>query len=358
MAASVLILVSAGISFAQDPGWPRERKENGNRLIIYQPQVDDWKNFTDLDWRMAVEITPKGAKPSVGVLVMKAKTLVDNDNKMVSITNIQILETRFPALDPASAAQMDQLVKTFLPKVVNISLQRLAACVPKKDSVRGVQLKSDPPAIFISYKPAILLDVDGKPVRGKIRNTAMEFVVNTHWPLFFDSQTSLYYLLAGEQWLSASALEGPWLAAKKLPKDMKTVVGEEQWKDLGKFVQSPPVKPGTVVPAVYYRSGPAEIILFDGKPAYEQIPGTQLTYAGNTTSYLFLYAPANRYYYLTAGRWFSADSLGGPWMFATPSLPADFTRIPRDNPAAQVLASVPGTDEAGDAVLMARIPIQ
>jgi hypothetical protein len=24
-----------------DPGWPRERYQNGTRLIIYQPQVDD-----------------------------------------------------------------------------------------------------------------------------------------------------------------------------------------------------------------------------------------------------------------------------------------------------------------------------
>src|SRR5438034_11410490 len=28
-----------------DPGWPREKYSNGTRLIIYQPQVDDWKNF-------------------------------------------------------------------------------------------------------------------------------------------------------------------------------------------------------------------------------------------------------------------------------------------------------------------------
>jgi hypothetical protein len=29
------------------------RVQDGNRLIIYQPQVDDWKNFQDLSWRMA-----------------------------------------------------------------------------------------------------------------------------------------------------------------------------------------------------------------------------------------------------------------------------------------------------------------
>jgi hypothetical protein len=34
-----------------DSTWPRV--QDGNRLIIYQPQVDDWKNFQDLSWRMA-----------------------------------------------------------------------------------------------------------------------------------------------------------------------------------------------------------------------------------------------------------------------------------------------------------------
>jgi len=351
-----MILSFAAVSRAQDPGWPRQRVENGNTLVMYQPQVDDWKNFTELDWRMAVELTPKGGQPVVGVLVMKADTQVDNANKMVLLTNIKILKTHFPSLDPESAGQMDQLARTFLPQTVSISLQRLVACVPKKETVPGVQLKNEPPAIFVSYKPAILLDVDGQPVRGKVRNTGLEYVVNTHWPLFFDPQSSLFYLLVDQQWLTAAALEGPWSPAKKLPKDMDSVIKEPQWADLKKVVPPPPAKPGAVVPTVFYSTRPAEVILFNGKPVYTQIPGTRLQYATNTLSYLFLHTQTNRYYYLTAGRWFSAGSLGGPWTFATPNLPADFAQIPRNSPAEQVLASVPGTEEAKDAVLMARIP--
>ena len=46
---------------------PREYARDGNRLLVYQPQVDDWKNFHDLIWRMAVSLTPKGGKEAVGV---------------------------------------------------------------------------------------------------------------------------------------------------------------------------------------------------------------------------------------------------------------------------------------------------
>ena len=85
-----------------DPGWPRERYQDGTRLLIYQPQVDDWKNFQDLSWRMAVSLTPKSGKEVVGVVEMKGKTDVDNVAKVVIITNPEVTGTYFPSLDPAT----------------------------------------------------------------------------------------------------------------------------------------------------------------------------------------------------------------------------------------------------------------
>ncbi len=351
-----LILVVATAGVAQDPGWPRQLTANGNTLIYYQPQVDDWKNFRELNWRMAISLTPAGGKAAVGIVVLKGDTQVDNDNKMVLINNMQIVRTDFPYLDPASAAKMDQLARTFLPPAVSISLHELVACVPKKESVASVQLKNDPPVIFVSYTPAILLDVDGQPVGVPVRDTNLEYVVNTHWRLFFNKAKSEYYLLAGEQWLRASNLEGPWSAAKSLPKDMDRMAQDPQWADLRTFIPVPPAKPDAAVPKVFYSTSPAEVILFDGQPVYSQIAGTQLIYATNTMSYVFFHRPTRQYYYLTAGRWFSASSLNGPWTFATPNLPADFAQIPPTSPAGQVLASVPGTEEAKDAVLHAQIP--
>lgn len=354
--ALMLIFVSAAAAFAQDPGWPRIRTEKGNKLVIYQPQVDNWNNFTELEWRMAVELTPKGGKPVVGVMVMKGETEVDNDSKMVLITNLQVVKTNFPSLDPAKAKQMEELTKQFLPPSVPISLQRLVASIPKKESAPGVQLRNDPPVIFFSYKPAIILDLDGQPLRAAIQDTKLEYVVNTRWPVFFDTRSDQFYLLAGEQWLTAPKLEGTWTVAKKLPEEMKAVAKDAQWSDLKKFVPLPAANAKAAAPKVFYSTSPAEVILFNGNPVYEQIPGTALQYATNTMSYVFFHAATKQYYYLSAGRWFSSGSLAGPWTFATPSLPADFARIPHSSPASQVLASVPGTEEAKDAVLMAQVP--
>ena len=63
-----------------------------------------------------------------------------------------------------------------------------------------------------------------------------------------------------------------------------------------------------------------------------------------------------KYYFLVSGRWFRAACLSGPWPFASDQLPPDFAKIPKDHPRAGVRASVPGTPEAQEAVLLAQAP--
>src|SRR5438094_1031684 len=337
-----------------DPGWPREKYSNGNRLIIYQPQVDDWKNFQELTWRMAVSLTPKGGKEVVGVVEMKGNTDVDNVAKVVIITNPQVTGTYFPSLDPGAKEKMEQLFKSFVPPTLSISLHRLIASLPMQQAPAGVQLNNDPPKIFVGYRPSILLSVDGEPALSEVPKTNLKFVVHTQWPLFFDNQNSSYYLAVGQQWLTTNSLDGQWSPAKKLPPDMSKVPQDKQWSELKKIIP-PPAKSGGVTPAVFYSDKPAEVILFDGQPVYAQVQDTQLTYATNTDSVVFVYTPTQQFYYLTAGRWFSAMDLQGPWTYATPDLPADFAKIPPSSPASAILASVPGTDEAKDAVLLAQV---
>ena len=346
---------TTGSDQSGDPGWPRERYQDGTKLIIYQPQVDDWKNFQELTWRMAISMTPKSGKEVVGVVEMKGNTDVDNVAKIVLITNLEVTGTYFPSLDKAAAEKAEQLFKTLVPPTASISLHRLIASTPKKETPAGVQLSNDPPKIFVGYRPSILLSVDGEPVLSEVPNTNLKFVANTHWPLFFNTGASTYYLAAGQQWLTASSLEGQWSATKKLPPDMLKVAQDKQWSALKKSIP-PPAKSAGVTPEVFYSNKPAEVILFDGQPVYAQIPDTQLTYATNTSSVVFVFTPTQQFYYLTAGRWFRANDLQGPWTYATPDLPPDFAKIPLTSPASAILASVPGTNEAKDAVLLAQVP--
>jgi hypothetical protein len=339
-----------------DEGWPRRWVKDGATLLTYQPQVDEWQGFKTLDWRMAFSLTPANGKPVIGAASLEAQTDVDNESHVVVLHDIQIKHLDFPSLDPDTTAKMDQLMRTFVPQTYTVSLERIVACTPKKDSGPTVQLKNDPPRIFVSYKPAVLLDVDGAPVNVPIPNTSLEYIANTTWRVFDDKTDGRFYFLAGDQWLTATSLEGPWSAAGTLPAGMLNLANDNHFADLKDFLPPRPAKPAAIVPAVFYSTSPAEVILFDGQPVYTPIAGTRLSYATNTVSYVFKYAPANQIFYLISGRWFSAPSLKGPWSFATPSLPQDFAHIPETSPASQVLSSVPGTDDAKDAVLMARIP--
>jgi hypothetical protein len=345
----------AASSQSSDSSWPREKYSNGTRLIVYQPQVDDWKNFQDLSWRMAISLTPKSGKTVIGVIEMKGNTNIDNVAKLVTITNPEITGTYFPTLDNATKEKMEQLFKSFVPSTFQLSLYHLIASTPKKEPPAGVQLNNDPPKIFVGYRPSILLSVNGEAVLSEVPNTNLKFVVNTEWPLFFDQGNSNYYLAVGQQWLTATSLGGQWSPSNSLPPDMSKVPQDKEWSALKKLIP-PPAKSGGVTPDIFYSDKPAEVILFDGQPTYAQIPDTQLEYATNTNSVVFVYKATQQFYYLTAGRWFSASDLQGPWTYATADLPADFAKIPSSSPASGILASVPGTEEAKDAVLLAQVP--
>src|SRR3982751_3615006 len=152
---------TTGSSQSTDSSWPREKYSNGTRLIVYQPQVNDWKNFQDLNWRMAISLTPQSGKTVVGAVEMKGTTTVDNVAKLVTITNPEITGTYFPSLDKATKEKMDQVFKTFVPSVFSVSLHSLIASTPKKESPAGAQLNNDPPTLFVGYRPSILLSVNG-----------------------------------------------------------------------------------------------------------------------------------------------------------------------------------------------------
>jgi hypothetical protein len=350
-----LIPITSSLTWAQDPGWPRKLVKSGGTVIIYQPQVDDWLNFNDIKWRQAFQLTPAGGNEIVGAASFESSTEVNTDTHTVFMFNIEVLNTYFPSQDPATSSQLDQLFRSFVPLTFNASLDRIIACMPKPQSVQTVALRNDPPFIFISYSPAILLGVDGEPVLSEIPKASLKFVVNTIWPLFFDKSSGQYFLLVNNIWLSAGDLHGPWTRVSKLSKEFSKLPDTGKFADALKAVP-PPQLANPIVPQVLYSTVPAEVILFDGRPTYTAIPGTQLVYANNTDSPVFVYSPTQTYYYLAAGRWFSAQNLTGPWTFASLNLPADFAHIPLSSPASAILASVPGTSQAKDAVLIAQIP--
>ena len=224
----------------------------------------------------------------------------------------------------------------------------------KQVPVVDVAVNNDPPEIFYSSRPASLVVFDGEPVLAPVGKTELSFAVNTNWDVFVDHAT--WYLLNNGVWLSAPAAAGPYTAVSRLPAAFSALPSDASFADARKHVPARAPSSAQAVPTIHVSMKPAEIIVTDGAPKLEAVPGTGLQRVTNTASALFFDAAEQQYYILLSGRWFSASGLDGPWSFATDKLPPDFAMIPTGSPAAPVLASVPGTVQAQQAVLKAQIP--
>jgi len=354
LASFVLSLLAAGsAAFAEDLGWPRTTEQPAGKLVLFQPHVDSWDS--DIVWRQAFQLTPAGGTMTVGAASFQGTSSTNTETHIITISATQVTGTFCPGLDASASASQVALLRTLAPPTFDISLERLVTYMRTPASMKLPPSAASPPVILVSDSPAVVLRLHGQPVLTPVPKTRLSFVANTSWPLFENSANGHFYLLANNLWLEARSLDGPWQRVTRLPEDFRHLPAADRFAPVRSFVPPPHVR-DPIVPQVLHTTSAAHLILFDGPPAYAPIAGTQLERATNTKSPVFRSNPGQTYYYLAAGRWFSAPSLKGPWSDATSALPADFANIPPDSPASAVLAAVPGTTQAEDAALLGQVP--
>ncbi|MCG3149112.1 MAG: hypothetical protein PCFJNLEI_02571 [Verrucomicrobiae bacterium] len=342
-----------------DPGWPRVFKQGRAQLTVYQLQLVEWPGFTNATIRCAIALIPSSdTKEIYGVLEVNTDTSVDQAARTVTTVNAQ-RQIRFPNLAEAEASKMALIVNNLLPekRPLIISLDRMLAYLETAQAKpRTTEVNLDPPKIFYSRQPAILVLFMGKPQFKPVatNDTTLLFAANTNWDVFYDTTTGRYFLLNGESWLTSDdPIKGSWVPAKDLPKQLRNLPADDNWADVRKHI---PGKPAKQAPVVFVTTEPSEMIVTEGEPAFLPLKGTKLLQVSNTDSTLFLHSAEGQFYFLVAGRWFRTKTLDGPWSAASTDLPADFANIDPDSPVGFVKATVPGTREAQDAVLLASIP--
>jgi hypothetical protein len=341
---------------AAPPGWPRVFSDNNVTVEVAQPQVDEWKDYNLIRFRAAFTVTPRGtAQPQYGVVALQARTVVDNDARTVLLSGVE-MALRFPNLPEAQAAALRERTAACLPDMngTTVSLDQVLAYTGRQVKPATVNVSLDPPPLYFSDSPAVLVVFIGPPQMKPVAGTQLMFAVNTNWMTFLDAGSGQYYLLNGSSWLTApDLLKGPWTAAGKLPAEFAKLPADAAWEEARKNI---PGQPAASVPRVFATTQPAELIVTDGSPVYTPVTGTRLMYVSNPVTPLFLDLAERQYYYLASGRWFRAEGISGPWSAASTALPADFAKIPSDGPLGFVLASVPNTQEARDAVTLASVP--
>ena len=230
-----------------DQGWPRQKQQDGNTLVYYQPQLDSWKDQKVLKARMAVVLTLQGQKePIAGAVWLTADTETDLESRTVELEKLEIEKTHFSVLDEALAKKAEEAVKKMLPgKPVQVSLDRILTGLKRTEeaAAKKIELKNDPPRIFVSFEPARLLIFDGEPVFAPVPGTNLQYAVNTNWTLFTEKATSSYFLLDDGTWLFTNKLGDQWTPAKSLPGDFARLPKDDNFKDARENV--PPKKQAT-----------------------------------------------------------------------------------------------------------------
>jgi hypothetical protein len=203
---------------------------------------------------------------------------------------------------------------------------------PKPSLANGV------PGIVVSQSPTEMIVFRGQPDFVPISGTQLLWASNTTADLFISTGNNDYYVLMSGRWFRAPALTGPWsfVAADALPADfaripaasgagavLPTVAGTPQAQEA---LISNSIPQTATVPL---KGGPSFTPSFDGPPQFSEVAGTSLSYVVNAS--VPLIRVGADYYAVTAGVWFTAPAITGPWRVAT-SVPEAIYGIPASSP--------------------------
>jgi hypothetical protein len=353
----ISFLVLSLLSKAQR--WPEEFSGSKGKLVLYQPQMQKLDG-AKVSGVAAISVLLTGKKePQFGALFFDAFLNIDRDTRQYTLERVHIPNLKFSGTTEGFNEEelKTYIIEQVLAMGITGSLDELLATVEeyKADTKQNEQFKNDPPKFIYTTDPSVLIMIDGDPKFQDIKNTDLRYVANTGYVIMENKSDRKLYLYGGDIWYVASQLGGPWQTTKSIPKDIQKLLdaNKEAAKSAGKVETTGKDAP----PNVIIGTAPTELIQTKGQPVWKKYDSVDISleYAENTEDNLF--KSGTQFYVLKSGRWFSSSSLSAGWKYIAPDqLPKDFAKIPSGSPKDIVLASVPGTVEARDALLDAQVP--
>ena len=360
--ALVALIGTSTLAWADDVStgqsrWPVQVETSVGQVTVFQPQLENFQG-DQLDARAAVSVQPDdSSKPPIfGAVWLTSRVSTDRVARTVQILDVTITKTRFPNADAATqAAQTDAVTQVFTGHNVTLSLDQLLAMLEtvQKAEQNEVDLESTPPKIIFLEQAAVKVQYDGPPHFVPVDNSPLQRADNTPFFVVQDPRSQTVYLKGAGHWYTAPDAMGPFQYAPVIPQEVSDLATASGYKD----PQTPVSDQDAASLQIVTATDPTELIWTDGTPVLATIPETGLLYMTNTDSDVFQMIDTQQLYVLLSGRWFTAPNRQGPWTFVPPDeLPADFARIPADSPKADVLAAVPGTEAAEDALADNSVP--
>lgn len=354
------LLLTGFLCVAQDnpAAWPKDIPTNQGAVVLYQPQPQELDG-NELSGTAAFSILPFGkSEPVFGALFFTAELEFDRDNHLYSVRTAKVTNVRFS--DQDSTIDLEQLKAGIIAAVPGWNLtgstDQLITTVEKAGKMADhTGFKNDAPVVIYRNKPSVLVLIDGDPKLQQVEGTSVKRIINTPFIIMKPEKDSSYYLYGGDHWMKSASVTSGWTLTKDVPASVKKAM--EKNKQPSDSSSSMKTGDDGVVPEIVVSIVPAELLQTKGNPDFKPLTGTGLLYVDNTDDYIFREISTQRYFILKSGRWYTSGGLDGGWKYIfADSLPSDFARIPTGSDMDAVLASVPGTPQAKDAVLDAQVP--
>jgi hypothetical protein len=165
-----------------DTSWPREIESDLGKIIIYQPQLDSLDGNI-ITGRAAVSLQgPAKKEPLFGALWFRSEVSVDRDAGLMTLEDTKVTRAKFPDTSAEDLQKFRERVETQANTwdiVLTLEQVETSLACSEKEVASTENLKSDPPVIIFSQKPAVLISFDGEPETRPIKDSPYEQVVNT-----------------------------------------------------------------------------------------------------------------------------------------------------------------------------------
>jgi hypothetical protein len=356
------LLFLSSFSSGQEKGkefdWPREVQLERGLVTFYQPQPESF-TANILEGRSAISYKPNDGETLFGAYWFRAFLQTDIEKRVAVLDQVDVLRVKFPGLeDTVKVAEAARRIEREL-EAMNIvmSLDHLVATLDETGSgaTSDEGLNHSPPVVYYRKSPTVLISVDGDPIWKEMENENLRVVVNSPFFIVQDKRSNAYFIHGGEYWYTSDRISAD---AWKLTSEIPSNVEKFAEKNEPPAEESDQENTENAAPDILVVTEPSEIVVTEGEPDYKPIEGTDLLYVSNTDSDIIMDINTQHHYILMAGRWYKAKQLeGDKWTYEEPeSLPDDFSEIPADSEKGNIRASVPGTDEARDALLEQSIP--
>ena len=356
--------VSAADSAAppRSPAWPKTIRMGPVSISLDAPGAESFEE-TKLKAHGAVRVQrPEDAGPIAGTASYEAVVRVDRAARTVTLVSVEVPSVDLGGARPALARRVATRI--------GIALTRQKPRLPLDDVLAAVRLagrpadgapklNNEPPRVLFETEPAILLTYDGAPRFRSVEGSSLERAMNTPFLVLHDSAGGAYYLSGGTSWFRAPDAGGPWSPARDVPPEAIRIA-QADLRDAGvatSDVEKARKAAPRSVAKILVATEPTELIVSDGAPRWTPVVPGELETMTSSESEVFRTVSDSRDWVVLSGRWFRSDTMAGPWTYVPPDrLPEVFRKIPKDSPKASVLAYVPGTEAAEEAVADARRP--